>query len=153
MKSRVQLKNVKYSEWASQETNCFQATVYIDGKKVGSCQNEGSGGPTSFFPEHLVDTLNQIAKEELKPEWTPPEWGESIMIEPDAEILVDKLLCDHLIERDIKKTMKKYVLFTKKGQKGVWQKKGSVAPESGEVDLVLNSLPLDEIVEIFKQNA
>jgi hypothetical protein len=44
---KVELKNVKYSAFASQETHCFEATVYIDGKRVGTVSNEGYGGPDS----------------------------------------------------------------------------------------------------------
>ena len=38
------LKNVKYSATFSEETNCYKATLYLDGKKIGTVQNEGHGG-------------------------------------------------------------------------------------------------------------
>ena len=46
---KLELKAVKHSEWASQETNCYQATIYLEGKPFASVQNEGFGGPTSIY--------------------------------------------------------------------------------------------------------
>jgi hypothetical protein len=46
----LQLKNIKFSEWNSEETNCFQAVVYLKGKRVGLAHNEGHGGPTDVSP-------------------------------------------------------------------------------------------------------
>lgn len=46
----LQLKNIKFSEWNSEETNCFQAVVYLNGKRVGVAYNEGHGGPTDVHP-------------------------------------------------------------------------------------------------------
>lgn len=46
MKNAIELKNIKFSEWNSEETNCFQATIYFKGKKFGIAYNEGHGGPT-----------------------------------------------------------------------------------------------------------
>ncbi len=43
---QVTLKNLKICNFASEETICFQATVYVDGKKAGTAQNDGKGGCT-----------------------------------------------------------------------------------------------------------
>ena len=32
---KIELKALKYSDFASQETHCFHANIYIDGKKAG----------------------------------------------------------------------------------------------------------------------
>lgn len=50
MKNAIQLKNIKFSEWNSEETNCFQAMVYFKGKKVGMVGNDGRGGCTWVQP-------------------------------------------------------------------------------------------------------
>ena len=46
MNTRVSLKNVKFFPTLSEDSNCFTATVYFDGKKVGECENRGYGGST-----------------------------------------------------------------------------------------------------------
>ena len=40
----VELKNVKIHPDMSEETTCFSATVYVDGKKAGTVKNAGHGG-------------------------------------------------------------------------------------------------------------
>lgn len=45
---KVTLKNVKINLTFSEETIMFKADFYIDGKKVGYCNNEGRGGSTSY---------------------------------------------------------------------------------------------------------
>lgn len=40
------IKNLKISNFMSEETLCFQATVFVDGKKAGTAQNDGHGGST-----------------------------------------------------------------------------------------------------------
>ena len=41
---RIELKNVKRSEFASHGTVCFEASLYVDGKRVGGVSNDGQGG-------------------------------------------------------------------------------------------------------------
>ena len=45
---RLSLKNVKINSAVSQETNCFSASIYLDGKKVGTARNHGNGGPNFY---------------------------------------------------------------------------------------------------------
>ena len=41
---KIELKNIKLAQFASQETNCYQASIYVDGKKSGTVRNDGQGG-------------------------------------------------------------------------------------------------------------
>jgi hypothetical protein len=52
---KIELKRVSFNERMSEETNCFVADLYINGKKVGECSNDGRGGCTDYRgdrPEH-----------------------------------------------------------------------------------------------------
>ena len=40
----ITLKNIKVHPDMSEETHCFSATIYVDGKKAGFVKNEGRGG-------------------------------------------------------------------------------------------------------------
>ena len=42
----ISLKNLKHFAAGSQETYCFTATVYLNGKRVGTAENDGHGGET-----------------------------------------------------------------------------------------------------------
>ena len=40
----LEMKAIKFSEWASEETYCYQANVYLDGKPFAMVSNDGHGG-------------------------------------------------------------------------------------------------------------
>jgi len=48
---KIELKNIKYSKFASQETYCFEATLYIEDEKMGFVSNNGNGGCCNYSPE------------------------------------------------------------------------------------------------------
>jgi len=45
---KIELKNVKFSEAMSEETNAFTANLYINGRNIGYCKNQGHGGCTDY---------------------------------------------------------------------------------------------------------
>jgi hypothetical protein len=95
----ITLKNFKHAEFASEETYCFQATVYLDGKKVGVASNEGHGGSTNFYPHTGFSTLD----------------GQAMENAIDTE--VHKLVCqkkDKSILTTVKKELSKSICFRRK---------------------------------------
>ena len=46
---KIELKNVKINESFSEETTCFMADVFINGKKVAHAKNNGQGGDTDYY--------------------------------------------------------------------------------------------------------
>ena len=53
---KLELKNVKFYESMSEETNCFQADLFINGKKIACVKNSGQGGCTDY---HVLDFSQQ----------------------------------------------------------------------------------------------
>ena len=47
---KIELKAVKYSDFASHETNCFTAKIYVDGKPFAGVSNDGNGGCDHVYP-------------------------------------------------------------------------------------------------------
>jgi len=45
---KFELKNIKFYESMSEETNCFQADLFINGKKIAYVKNTGQGGSTDY---------------------------------------------------------------------------------------------------------
>ncbi len=43
---KIELKNLKINEAFSEETTCFMADVFVNGKKVAHARNDGRGGCT-----------------------------------------------------------------------------------------------------------
>src|SRR4051812_38482510 len=54
----IELRKVQYAAFMSEETNAFEAEVWINGKKEGRAHNQGHGGPTSVDPWQLSDRLD-----------------------------------------------------------------------------------------------
>ena len=54
---KVEVKNVKIHDELSEETTCFSATLYIDGKQVATVTNRGQGGAHEYgFKDHKLQT-------------------------------------------------------------------------------------------------
>ena len=52
---KLELKNVKFYESMSEETNCFQADLFINGKKIAYVKNDGRGGSTDYNVHDFKD--------------------------------------------------------------------------------------------------
>jgi hypothetical protein len=52
--NKVELKAIKFHEDMSEETNCYSANIYINGKKAGDIRNQGHGGESMLYidPEY-----------------------------------------------------------------------------------------------------
>lgn len=46
----ITIKNLKVAEFASEETLCFEATVYVDGVRSFTAKNDGHGGCNFYHP-------------------------------------------------------------------------------------------------------
>lgn len=113
---KIELKNIKYAAFASEETYCYSATVWIDGVKCGTAENGGKGGATFIYPQPLADRLNAYGKTlSLKVSDMKIEDGTSFTYAEDAESLIDGLLADHLEQKHLKRLCATKILFRKAG--------------------------------------
>lgn len=129
---KVELKNIKYAAFASEETPCFEAAVYIDGKKCAHVSNDGRGGSDNWheYVKGTQDRLDKYAKETMQ-----PDTSYGITIEPDAEILVGHLLDRWQALREMHRALRRRVMFTKPGKHGIYQTK-PMTP--GQMQMYLN---------------
>jgi hypothetical protein len=109
---KIELKNIKHSEFASQETNCFAADIYVDGKKVGYCKNDGCGGNT-YTHNWDAKTLSKFREVEKYCESLPPIEidvnGDAFSIKSNLENVVDELFEKWLKEKSLKKMQKSFL--------------------------------------------
>jgi len=167
---KIELKNIKHCEFASEETNCFQANIYIDGKREGEANNDGKGGMTFISPATLEDKINKYAKT-LPPhkfnELNKNEKCEKITDLPmDAELVIDQLLCDYLEQKDLKRLLGSRFLYTRKDEKGIFQSQkvskvamnvllkdiNRVKVQLKNAGSILNFLPFAEATKLFRTN-
>lgn len=57
---QIELKNIKFFEAMSEETNAFVADVYVNGKKVAYAKNDGHGGCTFY---HAYEGKRELVKQ------------------------------------------------------------------------------------------
>lgn len=152
---KIELKNVKYSDFASHETHCFEASVYIDGKRAGIVSNDGQGGSNNYDSRALVEALKEHAKTLPKVRYEGHEF------EQDADTLIGNLLMDHLYAKDLKRALSTRVLFVNKD--GILKETKAFKKEDLanllrsptlttrlESDKILNVMPFDVALSTYR---
>jgi len=156
----ITLKNVKHAGFASEETHCFSATVYIDGKRAFCAKNDGHGGCDDYYPadkktthkevwEQIRIINNELGKEVL-------DHGD-FKINNSLEIVVCDLVNEFLRDRDIKRTLRK-VAYVKNGDIYIVNctptEKNLEAVKKqkwwSDACQVLNGMPIEQVRPYFK---
>lgn len=143
----ITLRNVKYAQFASQETACFEGVVYVDGRPLAHVHNDGHGG-CNFYdrvkggPEDVDAERLRIGRlinpqlveryegkqalvelksfEEFEADYEGKYWERGVRyLEEFWDGLVGDLLTQSLVERDLRRWYKREVLFLKPGTAGV----------------------------------
>lgn len=156
---KIELKAIKHSEFASEETNCYTANLYVDGKQIGTVKNAGHGGCDQFIGDQAkYREADEWCKANL-PKWT---MGDGTEHGTDLELYCGELLNSWLIEKDYRTKIRTKVLFKypdAASKAGIYQIgcKGKVTPahiaavKRKEPDaIILNEMPLAEAVAIFR---
>ena len=118
---RIELKNIKHTAWASEETHCYQATLYVDGEKWGQVSNDGHGGCDRFYGENGRDNYDIAHLNKVIGETFPPYDFGGGLLKQDLEIVCGDLVNEWLRDKEFTKAMKSKVLFVKPDTQGVWQ--------------------------------
>ena len=159
---KIELKNIKHSEFASHETNCYEATIYIDGKKAGIVENDGRGGGDSVHPLELAVKIDEYAK--TLPKMSIGTGSNAVEIEQNYETIFGDLLAEWLHAKDLKRALSRYVMFTRDDGRlyqSAGMKKDALAkylsepklPEAIKSKEILNLMPFDKALQIYKQGA
>lgn len=167
---KIEIRNVKYAAFASQETNCFSAAIYIDGVKTGTVSNEGYGGPDMFHPHEVQTRIDAYAA--TLPEVSLADIGVEGTMKQSAEIIIGELMNDWLVDRDIKRMTKAKVVYAKPGKKGLWNwglvdraahaalvaqgdaaVRAKMVAQNIEAGDILNFLPIEQARDVLRANA
>ena len=158
---KIEIKNVKHSAFASQETHCFQATVYVDGKRSFTAFNEGFGGCNSYqqFKDGDFKEVNaQVSKinEELNKEIIKTSFGE---IRNDLDIVIGDLLNEFLAIREVKQQLRS-IVYVLDGNLYAMPPKLKPTKENiqrvrdtdwwDEKAVILNELSLEDAIDVYK---
>ena len=162
-RSAMELKNLSLNTSMSEETHCFRATVYLNGKRMFCADNRGRGGSNDYYPlshggldHHLLekgreefDEAMSLAREEAK-QYTLKkiELGEDLQWAIDAfgdgksDELIDWLIADLINEqltlKEMRKVMKKKVIV--------------YDPKSNDILELGKDKPTDEVLGKYKNH-
>ena len=165
--NKLELKNIKYFVTLSEETPCYEATVYVNGKKAIRVSNRGCGACDSqdVYPqfmdewdgENVLRTLNEYCVKTFGTEKT--DWGE---IDIDLEHWCQKQLFIDQDRKLLKRNMKKNVMFfeTKedlsKGQYYMIKIQNNIMgliayiKDKYPQSIILNDMPFDQALKTFR---
>jgi hypothetical protein len=116
----IELKSIKYFASGSEETHCYNATLYVDGVKWGEVSNDGHGGADRFrgVPGRnygdIMDLDKRIAATMPKSDLTDIGLPGQTM-DQSLEIICGELMNDHLAAKDYKRAAKTRAMFFKEG--------------------------------------
>ena len=108
---KIELKNIKHSEFASHETFCYEANLYVNGKPFAHVSNDGQGSADylyrddRFLDGEAWNKCHALVKIHCadKFRWELGDgWREGTI-----EIACSDLVRDHLIRKDFKKELRK----------------------------------------------
>ena len=150
---KLELKNIKHTSWASEETHCYQASLYVDGKPVAIVSNDGRGGADRDYPHpkfkgdyraQMRDVSRYFSglRRTAVTEWSPEG------MEQCLEFWCCDQVNDWLSARELKKKLKAGFLFQFADKVGVFAHK--TRPSRAHKATILNDLPFDEALAIWK---
>jgi hypothetical protein len=162
---KLELKAIKHSAFASQETHCYNAALFVDGKPLAIVSNQGHGGcdDEHQHPKSKLDNADyRAAMREVydhfkaMPEKECKCGTHRFMHQPDLEGWCGDQVNLHLSSKDLKRMLKSKVvlhctadnaIYTVKGAYTAARSKGIKAANNGHT--ILNELPFDEALELF----
>lgn len=166
---KIEIKNLKHSEFASDETDCFEATVYINGKRAFLARNQGFGGCNDYHPLKATageqnNVWNQVTEVNDYLKTLPPvitdlknDDGTFWEYQKDLDSVISDLVNDELSAKQLKKIMRKITVLTDEGSICTYPAKYKPTTEAFEqierhkgIKVVLNRLPFDEALKIFR---
>lgn len=107
----IEIKNIKFFDQMSEETNAFHASIYIDGKRVGEAKNDGKGGMTDYRAIHH-DYLPLIKEaEEYCIQLPPLKFSDGGTLPMDFELYIDTEVENFIKNRETAKMQKKILKY------------------------------------------
>lgn len=135
---RLTVKNYKRVEWASEETDCYTASLYLDGKKIGTARNDGHGGADyhDFDSREGREAFEAYVKEWVASVQDDPKHQIDGKCYADADSLVAEACERFRREKEMKKALKGYAKVVRIERPQGWATQILTAslPDASEAD-------------------
>tara|TARA_R110002051_G_scaffold52381_2_gene99483 strand:- start:559 stop:1071 length:513 start_codon:yes stop_codon:yes gene_type:complete len=167
--NKIELKNISHYERGSEETPCYNATVYVNGKKTIEVGNDGHGGCDrqqgigEYNYNHIEEVNKWCIKTFGKKSFTYTSDGgeKECFYDFDLEQFCHDELYKWLDSKDLKKDMSKKYLFVEDKKLYGYPRKNKDQDLSFKTFFFekhpsaecLNFLPFDDAIKLFKESA
>ena len=161
----LEMKAIKFSEWGSEETYCYQANVYLDGKPLAMVSNDGHGGCDREYSHNkfkgdyratmkkVNDYFKSLPNTDVGKYKNVPEGFEQTF-----ERWCHDQVCTYLYRKDLKKALKKNKVVKRKNDEGKMSlyDYGINVPSDAikhrwPEAIILNDLPEDKALKIWRE--
>jgi hypothetical protein len=162
---KIELRKFAWYPRLSEETNAFNADIYIDGVRSATASNDGHGGSNEMHDivkgscQRLVEHCKTLPP-------VPCEYGEPLAMDADffISIMVEDLIKEQAKKKQLsklKRDLTKEIMFTYKDKTGVFSLKlkptHTVTPEliskfrsaRPNIELILNELSLEDALALL----
>ena len=166
----LEVKNISHYERGSEETPCYNATVYINGKKAIEVSNEGHGG---MDRQHTYPDIEERGLVQKANEWCVKKFGKKSFTyqsnggekectyDMDLEHICHEELYKWLDTKLLKKDLKKQYIFIEDGHLMGYKRTPKHNDEMFKKffeknhpnQKCLNFLPFDDALKLFKECA
>lgn len=159
----IEIKNLKSIERLSDETLCFYATVYLDGKRAGEVSNTGEGAENDYHPLDLYHRLSAYA------DTLPNEMVNNLAFPQSPDSLISHAIHRAESAKQLRSLMLSKVVFTKANERGIFTvkplRKNTLSllrvdtdesealkakiKSSLQAAILLNSIPFSDALKLF----
>ena len=168
----LEVKNISHYERGSEETPCYNATVYINGKKAIEISNEGHGG---MDRQHTYPNIEERGLVQQANEWCVKKFGKKsftyqsdskekeCFYDMDLEHVCHDALYNWLDAKTLKKDLNSKFLFMEKNSKELNAYKKAKGEDEElfasffrgkhEGGTCLNFIPFDDALKLYKESA
>tara|TARA_Y100000004_G_C8662623_1_gene305861 strand:+ start:20 stop:538 length:519 start_codon:yes stop_codon:yes gene_type:complete len=162
--NKIELKNISYYEQGSEETPCYNAIVYVNGKKLIDVGNDGHGGSDrqngyGGYSWKEVEKVDSWIKANF-PKGSFESGGETHYYDYDLESWCHDKLYEHLDQKKLKRDMTRQFVCVDKAKKEVYAyaKKGNTdiqfkahMVKNHPQDTCLNFLSFNDAWKLFDE--
>ena len=156
----ITFKNLSEHRSMSEETMCFDGTMYIDGVRVAFVENTGKGGMTDITPVERSEKVDGLLKR-AKAFALTQTWDFDGRQEPygDLESYIDQLVSEEVTRKDLTRSfnrdVKAKVVVVINGD--VYSFKcafneancAAIRKKHGDDVKILNEMPRDEALKVY----
>ncbi len=144
---KIEIKNLKHSEFASKETYCFEASIYVDGTRSFIASNDGQGGchKLEAVKGKSVQILQEVRDWVAAQPKVETEYGE---FDDDLDFYISRLVDREISRRKLRSLMSRRQVYYDTKQGLLMSTPGQV-PANNTTRVYLKDIDSEKALDFF----